>query len=88
MDKPVCIDCGRVFELEKAREEFFSSVKFLNKVKHCQSCFNEKLKLIWEVPGKKRVILCSVCGVEQKVFFTPSEDSPVFCKGCYEEQKT
>ncbi len=84
----VCRCCGAAFIFSTAQREFLAEHGCDVPPLYCGACFAEKLRTICEMPGEKRVAVCSVCGEQSKLCFVPSQDRPVLCQACHQKAKS
>ncbi|PKL50143.1 MAG: hypothetical protein CVV42_03910 [Candidatus Riflebacteria bacterium HGW-Riflebacteria-2] len=82
----VCRCCGGSFSLSDAQRNFLTEHDCAAPPLYCSSCFADRLRQIWEVPGEKRVAVCSVCGIQTRLCFVPCQDRPVYCQKCFRKQ--
>ncbi|GAB4278572.1 MAG: hypothetical protein Kow0029_21950 [Candidatus Rifleibacteriota bacterium] len=83
----LCVCCGNEFVIDEELKGYYHSLGFEFYPDHCSKCFARKLAHAWEVPGQKKIVECSICGIGHKVSFVPSKDRPIFCNKCYLESK-
>ena len=82
--KFACHACACEVGLSDARIDFLSEYGCEQPPLYCNTCFAERLRQIWEVPGEKRVAVCSICGVQTRLCFVPCLDRPVYCRQCFQ----
>ena len=84
-EKLICEDCGSEFVFTAGEKEFFAARGLSNKPKRCPECRKNRRK-----NGRRKMfeVTCSKCGCKTKVPFKPIEGRAVFCKDCYEAEKT
>ena len=97
-DKPIlCIDCGINFIWTVGEQAFFRDKKLQNPPKRCKECKrvkNRRLAAIEmaQATGKPHKIEvnaeCAQCGEKTTVPFYPSQGRPVYCRGCFDKNKT
>ncbi|EKD81392.1 MAG: nucleoside diphosphate kinase [uncultured bacterium] len=83
----ICRNCGFDSKVADAHRDFLDNHGCSQPPLYCNACFVERLSQIWEVPGERRIAICSKCGMETRLHFVPIQDRPVFCPQCYNRRK-
>ncbi|KAF1082592.1 MAG: hypothetical protein GQF41_1313 [Candidatus Rifleibacterium amylolyticum] len=83
----ICRCCGCSFKQSVAHRDFLAEYGCDVPSLYCPTCFAERLRQIWEIPGEKRVAACSMCGMLTRLCFVPSLDRPVYCQECFRKMK-
>ncbi|MBC5824575.1 MAG: zinc-ribbon domain containing protein [Candidatus Eremiobacteraeota bacterium] len=99
-----CIDCGQEFTFTAGEQEFFSQKGFQNKPSRCGDCRQARKasrgnggstssNTMSDRPryGAQREmfkVTCSECGNEAEVPFQPRGDKPVYCRDCFQKQRS
>ena len=85
----VCEDCSKAFLFSAAEQMFFASKNFQNIPKHCREC---RAKRAGTLGKPKRLIesrvVCAQCGVETVVPFLPRKNLAVYCRECFQQQRS
>jgi CxxC-x17-CxxC domain-containing protein len=90
-----CRDCGAEFTFTANEQEFYADKGFENEPSRCPDCraarkrqrnngrgnFNHR-------PREMFKTTCSKCGKVAEVPFRPLPDKPVYCKECYQANKS
>ena len=82
-----CKDCGVDFTFTSGEQEFYQEKGFTNEPLRCLTCRVEHKKQI----RANRVMhegVCSECGKVAIVPFKPTQDRPIFCSDCFENQSS
>ena len=97
-DLPInCIDCNESFTWTAGEQAFFSEKNLLNPPKRCKECKRAKNRRLAAIEmaqatGKPHKIevnaQCAQCGEKTTVPFYPSQGRPVFCRQCFDRQKS
>lgn len=86
-----CIDCGAEFVFAAGEQVYFHDKQFKHDPKHCKQC-RAKHNLAFRKPVRPVRIetrtTCAECGLETTVPFKPTQGRPVFCRQCFQKQKT
>ncbi|MDU2065415.1 MAG: zinc-ribbon domain containing protein [Sporomusaceae bacterium] len=85
-----CRDCGADFVFTASEQDFFAEKGFTNEPGRCPSCRSARKQ---QNPrnnnnSQRREMhpaTCAACGVETQVPFKPSNDRPVFCRDCFNQ---
>ena len=88
LEEYTCRSCGCESKLTDAHRNFLEEHGCLRPPFYCSACFAQRLSEIWEVPGERRIAVCSACGAETRLHFVPCQDRPVFCPQCFKKQET
>ncbi len=91
----VCRDCGSDFVFTSGEQEFYNQKGFENEPVRCNSCRNSRKKAgpRASTNGQKNFkplveVVCESCGATTKVPFKPTQGKPVYCRDCYDKQKS
>jgi CxxC-x17-CxxC domain-containing protein len=89
-----CRDCGQPFVFTVREQDYYASRGFDNPPGRCPDCrAARKAERGGErSPGNRAAremfnATCADCGKEAQVPFQPSGDRPVYCSGCYQNQR-
>ena len=85
-----CRDCGVEFVFSASEQEFFSSKGFTNEPGRCPSCRaarkqNTRGGRDARPQREMHPAVCASCGVDTQVPFRPSNDRPVYCRDCFNQ---
>ena len=96
-----CIDCGQEFTFTAGEQEFFAQKGFQNKPSRCPDCRRARKAHRassngpsgfdaprYGTPREMFRVTCSECGKEAEVPFQPRGDKPVYCRECFQRQRT
>ena len=89
-----CSDCGATFTHSAEDQEFFQNKGFTNEPKRCPSCRQSKKAerdgggYRSGAPRQMFPVTCADCGTQTEVPFEPRGDKPVYCRDCYNKQKS
>jgi len=99
-----CVDCGQEFTFTAGEQEFFAQKGFQNKPSRCTDCRRARKAYrstganggAFDMPraaggGAAREmfrVTCSECGKEAEVPFQPRGDKPVYCRECFQRQRS
>jgi len=83
----VCQDCGEEFVFTTGEQEFYHEKGFSNEPKRCMECRQNRRNQNRRGQREMFPTICAACGMETEVPFRPTEDRPVYCKECFEQQK-
>ncbi len=81
-----CKDCGEEFVFTAGEQEFFESKGFTNEPQRCKKCRDAR-KNAGRAPRQTFEGVCAACGQPAIVHFIPRENSPIYCKPCYDKMK-
>jgi CxxC-x17-CxxC domain-containing protein len=85
-----CADCGGQFLFTASEQEFHHQKGFTNEPRRCASC-REKRKREGRgllPPSQMHKTTCAGCGGEAEVPFVPRLSKPVYCRACFDRQKS
>ena len=95
-DEPLtCIDCGTEFVFTAGEQQFFATKGFQNKPNRCAQCRAARKNA--RQPGggngggglrEMFGVTCSSCGQAAEVPFQPRGDKPVYCRDCFQTQRS
>lgn len=84
-----CRDCGAEFVFTASEQDFFAEKGFTNEPGRCPECRAARKRQ--NNSGRQQremfTVVCSACGVETQVPFRPSNDRPVYCRDCFQNNK-
>lgn len=82
-----CRDCSQDFVWTASEQEFYQTKGFTNPPSRCPTCRQARKDQGF---GQRQMftIKCVSCGKEDQVPFQPRGDRPVYCRECFEKQKT
>lgn len=81
----ICRNCGCESKLTDSHRNFLEEHDCFQPPFYCSTCFSKRLSDIWEIPGEKRIAICSECGIETRLHFVPCNDRPVYCSQCFKK---
>jgi len=85
----VCSDCGGKFVFTAGEQEFYSSKGFTNEPRRCKDCRDQRKHQGGSSNRREfHEVVCANCGVTTQVPFKPREDRPVYCRDCFQANKT
>ena len=92
-----CKDCGAEFVFTASEQDFFAEKGFTNEPGRCPDCRRARKDRNngggFNRGGNNRQqremfdATCAACGAETQVPFRPSNDRPVYCRDCYNQNK-
>ncbi len=93
----VCKDCGKEFGFSASEQEFFASKGYQNEPGRCPACRSVRRER--EQTGRRgggvrredremHPAVCARCGAETSVPFKPRADRPVYCRDCYQSNRS
>ncbi|MBP2650429.1 MAG: CxxC-x17-CxxC domain containing protein [Firmicutes bacterium] len=85
-----CRDCGAEFVFTASEQDFFAEKGFTNEPGRCPSCRAARKQNNGRGGYQQREMhpaTCAACGVETQVPFRPSNDRPVYCRDCFNQNK-
>jgi len=80
-----CTDCGAEFIFTAGEQVFFHDKQFKNDPKHCKKCKSKRTRGASRVRPETRTT-CSKCEKETTVPFKPTQNRPVLCRECFQNQ--
>ena len=91
-----CKDCGNSFVFTTGEQEFYKEKGFENEPVRCGQCRNARKNTQGGRGGSSQQksfrplveVTCESCGCLTKVPFKPTQGKPVFCRDCYDKDKT
>ena len=90
-----CSDCGATFTHSAEDQEFFQNKGFTNEPKRCPSCRQSRKAERGGgggygsgAPRQMFPVTCADCGTQTEVPFEPRGDKPVYCRDCFNKQKS
>ena len=83
-----CRDCGAEFVFTAGEQEFYAEKGFQHEPVRCRDCRMARKRQRNDGPREMYTVTCSACGKEAEVPFRPREDRPVYCRECFEAQKS
>ena len=91
-DKTVkCRDCGQDFTFTVGEQEFYRQKGFEHAPTRCKNCReSKKAGGGGDRGGSSREMysaVCSNCGAETQVPFSPTAGKPVYCRDCYQSRR-
>ena len=93
-----CVDCGVEFIHSAEDQEYYVQKGFVSEPKRCPSCraARRSTRADGDASGRERggnggsggpreyfAVLCTRCGNQAQVPFTPNMDRPVYCSDCF-----
>lgn len=97
-----CVDCGQEFTFTAGEQEFFAQKGFQNRPSRCTDCRRARkvhrssavngggldMPRASGAPREMFRVTCSECGKEAEVPFQPRGDKPVYCRECFQRQRS
>lgn len=89
-----CKDCGASFVWTGSEQEFYQQKGYTNPPARCPSCRQAKRASGGTGGGFNRgprqmfPATCAKCGAQTEVPFQPKGDKPVYCRECFQAQRT
>ncbi|MDT3700338.1 MAG: zinc-ribbon domain containing protein [Thermincola sp.] len=91
-----CRDCGEDFTFSASEQEFYAEKGFANEPGRCPECRAKRKQNNRNSGGgfggrrerEMHSAVCSACGCETQVPFKPSGDKPVYCRECFNNQRS
>lgn len=93
-----CTDCNNQFVFSAGEQEFFAAKGFQNKPNRCPECRVSRRAQRASSSGFSRpagsgpremvAVTCSDCGQQTEVPFQPRGDKPVYCRDCFQRQRS
>src|SRR5881227_572788 len=88
-----CRDCNEEFVFTAGEQEFYASRGLTNTPSRCPSCRAARKGQAYGGYGEREVrqmysATCASCGREAQVPFQPREDRPVYCRECFQSQRS
>jgi CxxC-x17-CxxC domain-containing protein len=102
-ERLTCIDCGTEFVFTVGEQQFFATKGFQNKPNRCPDCRTARKNARqggggngggrgdYSGGGSAREmfsVTCSSCGQAAEVPFQPRGDKPVYCRDCFQSQRS
>ncbi len=90
----VCRDCSKEFTFTASEQEFYKSKGFENEPTRCAECRAKRKSSSMNGRrgdrGERQLftVNCSNCGKETQVPFKPVQEKPVYCRECYQNNKS
>ncbi|MGE0199447.1 MAG: CxxC-x17-CxxC domain-containing protein [Candidatus Melainabacteria bacterium] len=90
-----CIVCANAFTFTAGEQEFFSAKGFQDPTK-CKPCRDAAKQArrgggggdYGRGPRQLYDAVCASCGVQTQVPFQPTGEKPVYCRECFQSQKS
>ncbi len=84
-----CEDCGQTFPFTEGEQAFYQERGFFPP-KRCKPCRAQRKTGGGgqREPRQLHDAVCSACGVATQVPFEPVGDRPVYCRPCFDAQRT
>jgi len=93
-----CVDCGSQFTFTAGEQEFYEQKGFQNKPSRCPDCRQARKASRMgagggggrSYGGQREMFkaTCSSCGGVAEVPFQPRGDKPVYCRDCFQRQRS
>jgi CxxC-x17-CxxC domain-containing protein len=103
-ERLTCTDCGAEFVFTSGEQQFFATKGFQNKPNRCADCraARKNARQSGGANGGGRAgdgggyggaremysVTCSSCGQQAEVPFQPRGDKPVYCRDCFQSQRS
>jgi CxxC-x17-CxxC domain-containing protein len=88
----VCRECGKEFVFTASEQQFYADKGFQNEPGRCPAC-----RAARRAAGGNQNrnadrpmydVICDGCGRPTQVPFQPRGDRPVYCRDCFEQQRS
>lgn len=91
--KLTCADCNAEFTFSATEQEFYATKGFTNEPKRCPDCRQARKTGRQGNSGQREprqmyAAVCSKCGKDTELPFSPRGDKPVYCSSCYNDMKS
>jgi CxxC-x17-CxxC domain-containing protein len=86
-----CRDCGQEFVFTESEQRFFAEKGFSNEPGRCPECRRARRQTSGGSRGGERVmyqVTCAGCGQPAEVPFQPRGDRPVYCRDCFQQNRS
>ena len=82
-----CRDCREPFVFTAGEQTFFASKGLVNDPSRCPTCraAARHARTMDDSPREYHAAICSSCGGQARVPFSPRPDKPVYCSACFEQ---
>lgn len=85
-----CRECESEFVFSASEQEFYAEKGFENDPVRCPECRAARKR---QQQGGSRTremfdVVCSECGTQTQVPFKPVGDRPIYCRDCFQRQKS
>ncbi|MGI6453682.1 MAG: zinc-ribbon domain containing protein [Syntrophomonadaceae bacterium] len=92
----VCKECGNEFLFSASEQDFYAEKGFENLPGRCPDCRRARKQQRNNFGGGRRYnedrpmfkTICAACGQETSVPFEPSGGRPVYCRDCYQANRS
>ncbi|MGI6238450.1 MAG: zinc-ribbon domain containing protein [Christensenellales bacterium] len=86
----VCRECGAEFIFTASEQQFYADKGFQNEPGRCPTCRAQRRASNGARGGDRQMfdVICDGCGQPTQVPFQPRGDRPVYCRGCFESQRS
>ena len=85
-----CRECGAQFVFSASEQQFYADKGFQNEPGRCPTCRANRRAANGGNRGDRPMydVVCDGCGRPTQVPFQPRGDRPVYCRECFEAQRT
>ena len=94
-----CVDCGEEFLFTVGEQAFYKQHGLTHAPNRCKRCRDlrkgarpggggAKAETATSSGREMHTAICSQCGAETQVPFVPSSGRPIFCRDCFQAQKS
>jgi len=94
-DKTItCRSCGQSFTFTVAEQQFYKEKGFEHEPVRCKGCRDQRKTTRGPGgrgpagPRQMHTVTCSECGQETQVPFKPTGEKPVYCRDCFNKQRS
>ena len=88
-DKTItCKDCQEDFLFTAGEQGFYLEKGLVNEPQRCELCREKRRAERTEGARQETTVVCAACGIETTVPFVPHLDRPVYCKECFQKDRT
>ncbi len=84
-----CRECGAEFAFTASEQQFYADKGFQNEPGRCPNCRAARRQANGQNRERQMYdVICDGCGAETQVPFQPRGDRPVYCRDCFEQQRS
>ena len=88
-----CKECGTTFAFSATEQAFYAEKGFQNEPARCPECRSARKQatgrsLAARPQRELFAAVCSACGVATQVPFKPTAGKPVYCRACFQTNKS
>ena len=89
-----CKECGASFDFTASEQAFYAEKGFQNEPSRCPSCRAARKAQMGgrqygeRQPREMHDATCSACGIQTQVPFKPTSGKAVYCRDCFQANKS